>query len=144
MSNHNFVEKIKNQSNLICSSGQSQTIGSSQPIVAMVDEDVILPCYLKPAVDASDLTVEWARPDLNPEIIHVMREGVELLDGKNPSYSERTSLSTDKLKRGDVSLKLSKVKLSDAGTYRCHVPRSGTECVVEITVGKMTLMHCSF
>ncbi|XP_039679470.1 butyrophilin subfamily 1 member A1-like [Perca fluviatilis] len=50
----------------------------------------------------------------------------------------RTSLSTNKLKCGDTSLKLSKVKLSDIGTYKCLVPKTGTESVVALTVGSVS------
>lgn len=115
-------------------------IDPSQPIVAMVGDDIILPCHLTPAVDAADLTVEWARPDLNPRFVHLRRDGVELLLEQNPSYKGRTSLSTNKLTCGDVSLKLSGVKVSDAGTYRCLVPTSSAESVVELIVGRLALL----
>ncbi|KAM8748191.1 butyrophilin subfamily 1 member A1-like [Acanthopagrus schlegelii] len=115
--------------------GHSQVIGQPQPIVAMVGDDIILPCNLEPAIDAVSLTVEWARADLNPRFVHVRREGVELLIDQNPSYIGRTSVSINKLKCGDLSLKLSKVKLSDEGTYRCFVPKQGTKSEVKLAVG---------
>ncbi|XP_038587682.1 uncharacterized protein LOC119912525 isoform X1 [Micropterus salmoides] len=118
--------------------GQSQVTAPSLPIVAMVGDDIILPCYLEPAVNAADLTVEWARPDLEPRFVHLRRDGVELLFEEHPSYLGRTSLSVNKLKRGDISLKLSKVKLSDAGTYRCLVPTSGTDSGVNLAVGSVS------
>ncbi|XP_045919982.1 butyrophilin subfamily 1 member A1-like [Micropterus dolomieu] len=117
---------------------QSQVTGPSQPIVAMVGDDIILPCYLEPAVDAADITVEWARPDLEPRFVHLRRDGVELLLEEHPLYMGRTSLSVNKLKCGDISLKLSKVKLSDAGTYRCLVPTPGTESVIDLAVGAVS------
>lgn len=116
-------------------SGQSHIVGPSKPILAMVGEDIILPCRLEPATDVVVMTLEWARPDLNPRFVHLRRDGVELLINQYPSYVGRTSLSTDKLKHGDISLKLSKVKLSDEGTYRCHIPSKGT-AMVELVVGK--------
>ena len=112
-------------------------ISTSQPIVAKVGDDITLPCHLETAVDATDLTVEWARPDLEPRFVYLRRDGVELQLEEHPLYMGRTSLSTNKLKCGDISLKLSKVKLSDTGTYKCLVPKSGTEFVVELTVGKL-------
>lgn len=120
--------------------GQSEVTGSSQPIVAMVGGDIILPCHLEPAVDADELTVEWARPDLDPRFVYLRRDGVELLTEQHPSYMRRTSLSITSLKCGDISLKLSKVKLSDAGKHRCLVPKVGTESVVELVVGKLALI----
>ncbi len=111
-------------------------VGPSQPIVATVGDDIILPCHLEPAVDASHMTVEWARPDLNPRFVYVWRDGVELESKKHLSYSGRTSLSFNNLKHGDISLKLSKVKISDKGKYRCFIPAWGRESTVELTVGK--------
>ncbi|KAL7375619.1 hypothetical protein ABVT39_020819 [Epinephelus coioides] len=120
------------------SGGQSQVIGTSQAMVAMVGADTILPCHLETAVDATDLTVEWARPDLEPRFVHLRRDSKELVQEGHQLFTGRTSLSTDKLKCGDVSLKLSNVRLSDAGTYKCLVPDSGTESVVVLTVGSVS------
>lgn len=49
--------------------GQIQVIGPSQAVTVMVGDDIILPCHLKPASDASAMTFEWARPDLNPRTL---------------------------------------------------------------------------
>uniref|UniRef100_A0A3Q0RXD4 Immunoglobulin V-set domain-containing protein n=1 Tax=Amphilophus citrinellus TaxID=61819 RepID=A0A3Q0RXD4_AMPCI len=99
-----------------CCEGQSHMIGPTQPVVAMIGDDIILPCHLEPAVDAVKLTVEWSRNDLKPRFVYLRRNGVELLTEQNSLYTRRTSLSVSKLQCGDISLKLSTVKLSDAGT----------------------------
>ncbi|XP_037615035.1 butyrophilin subfamily 2 member A1-like [Sebastes umbrosus] len=117
--------------------GQSQVIGTSQPTVAMVGDDIILPCHLDTGVDATDRTVEWARSDLDPRFVYLRRDSVELHLEEHPLYMGRTSLFTNNLKCGDISLKLSKVKLSDAGSYRCLVPKS-IDVVVELTVGSVS------
>ncbi|XP_078132726.1 V-set domain-containing T-cell activation inhibitor 1-like [Sander vitreus] len=62
------------------------------------------------------------RPDLNPRFVHVWRSGKELVSKKHKSFEGRTSLFVDELMFGNISLKLSKVKLADRGTYRCFVP----------------------
>uniref|UniRef100_A0A4W6DX57 Ig-like domain-containing protein n=1 Tax=Lates calcarifer TaxID=8187 RepID=A0A4W6DX57_LATCA len=98
--------------------GQSEMIGPPQPIVGIIGGDIILPCHLEPPADVTGLTVEWARSDLNPRFVHLRRDGVELLLDQNSLYTGRTSLSSNKLKTGDISLKLSNVKISDAGTYK--------------------------
>ncbi|KAL4007944.1 hypothetical protein ACER0C_001796 [Sarotherodon galilaeus] len=118
--------------------GQHQMIGPTQPVVAMIGDDIILPCHLEPAVDAVGLTVDWSRNDLKPRSVYVRREGVELLTEQNPLYTGRTSLSVNKLQCGDVSLKLSTVKLSDAGTYKCLVPKFNAETVVTLAVGSVS------
>uniref|UniRef100_A0A3Q3MKT9 Ig-like domain-containing protein n=1 Tax=Labrus bergylta TaxID=56723 RepID=A0A3Q3MKT9_9LABR len=118
-------------------------IGSSQPIVAIVGDDVILPCQLEPAVDAREMTVEWARPDLKPKYVFLRRGGTELQRDKHPMYKGRTSLSEDKLRCGDISLKFTEVKLSDSGAYRCLVLATKTEYVIKLTAGKFKFIHCA-
>uniref|UniRef100_A0A672ZB65 Ig-like domain-containing protein n=1 Tax=Sphaeramia orbicularis TaxID=375764 RepID=A0A672ZB65_9TELE len=113
----------------------TSVVGPSSHIVVMVGEDVVLPCSLEPAVDAVPLIVEWGRPDLSPRFVHVWHEGQDLLTNQNPSYRGRTSLSTDRMKHGDASLRLSKVTVSDNGTYRCLFPTDSLETTVQLVVG---------
>lgn len=119
-------------------SGQSQTVTPSQTIITLVGEDVILPCHLEPRSDAVSEIVEWGRPDLDPRFVHVWFEGQDHLVNQNPSYKGRTSLSTEKLKQGDLSLKLTRVKHSDNGRYRCYFPSEHKESIIELLVGKWT------
>uniref|UniRef100_A0AAX7TU42 Ig-like domain-containing protein n=1 Tax=Astatotilapia calliptera TaxID=8154 RepID=A0AAX7TU42_ASTCA len=115
--------------------GVSQVVGPSEPVVAIVGDDTVLPCHLDPAVNAADMTVEWTRSDLTPKFVHVWRDGVELVNKKNEAYMERTSLPINNLKLGDISLKLSKVKLSDRGSYKCFSPALSGQASVELVVG---------
>ncbi|KAL7376017.1 hypothetical protein ABVT39_028030 [Epinephelus coioides] len=118
--------------------GQSQLIGSSQPIVATVGDDIILPCHLEPAVDIAAMTLEWTRSDLDPEFVFVWRAGLDLVHTKHPSYKGRTSLFSDELKRGNISLKLSDVRPSDAGRYRCFIPDMRKGSFIELVVGAVS------
>ncbi|XP_054457910.1 butyrophilin subfamily 3 member A2-like [Anoplopoma fimbria] len=121
-----------------CCKGQSQVISPRLPIVAVAGDDIILPCHIKPAMDVAFTTVEWTRPDLKPRFVHVWRSGQELLDDQHPLYKGRTSLFTNKLKSGDISLQLSKVKQSDKGTYRCFVPMLNKDSTVELVFGSVS------
>lgn len=107
----------------------------------MVGDEIILPFHLQPAEDASDVTVVWARPDLDPTHVHVRRDNKDLLIYQNPLYMGRTSVNKTKVKCGDVSLKLYKVKLSDAGTYRCVIPDLDIDISLQLVVGKWALIH---
>uniref|UniRef100_A0A7N6B9M6 Ig-like domain-containing protein n=1 Tax=Anabas testudineus TaxID=64144 RepID=A0A7N6B9M6_ANATE len=118
------------------STGQSKLIGSSQPIMATVGDDIILPCQLEPAVDVAAMTLEWSRSDLIPRFVFVWRVGLDLVSIKHPSYRGRTSLLSDELKHGNMSLKLSKVKPADEGTYRCYIPVLNEASFVELVVVK--------
>ncbi|XP_044039907.1 butyrophilin subfamily 3 member A2-like isoform X13 [Siniperca chuatsi] len=119
--------------------GQYEVIGPPQPIVAGVGDDIILPCHLKPAVDVTSEILEWKRSDLNPIFVHVRRAGQDLEKIRNPSYKGRTSLFTDELKHGNISLKLSKVQLSDKGTYECYMPVHDKQSSVELVVASDTV-----
>ncbi|XP_018541234.1 butyrophilin subfamily 2 member A2 [Lates calcarifer] len=111
--------------------GQPQVIGSSQPIIAAPGDDVILPCHLEPAVDARGLTVEWSRPDLKPDpsdrwswvrYVHLYRDRRDDLDMKIPSYIRRTTLFTDDMKHGNISLKVMNITSEDEGRFKCFIP----------------------
>ncbi|XP_034533036.1 butyrophilin subfamily 1 member A1-like [Notolabrus celidotus] len=121
-----------------CCGGVPQVIGSFQPIVANIGDDVILPCHLKPALNAATQTVEWTRQDLEPRFVYLWRSGEELLGDQHPSYVRRTSLFINELKNGNVSLKLSRVKLSDRGTYRCFLPNIDRDANVELLFGSVS------
>ncbi|XP_045919976.1 butyrophilin-like protein 10 [Micropterus dolomieu] len=117
---------------------QSQMIVQPQPIMATVGDDITLPCHVKPATDAFSEMLEWSRADLNPRFVHVRRFGEDHLVDQNPAFKGRTSVSIDGLKHGETSLKLSKVKLSDEGTYKCFIPGLNTESSVQLVVGSVS------
>uniref|UniRef100_A0A3B5AKA8 Ig-like domain-containing protein n=1 Tax=Stegastes partitus TaxID=144197 RepID=A0A3B5AKA8_9TELE len=116
----------------------SEVIGPSQPIVATLGDDITLLCHLEPAQDVSELTTEWTRSDLNPRFVHVWRAGQELVDMKHKSFKGRTTLFTEELQRGNVSLRLSRVRLSDKGTYRCFIPALKKQTDIQLVVGEYT------
>eukprot|EP00064_Thunnus_orientalis_P022227 superscaffoldBa00007314_g22414 len=70
-------------------------------------------------MDVAAMTLEWTRSDLDSICVHVQRAHQDFIQTIHPSYRGRTSLFTDELKQGNISLKLSKVKLSDEGKYKC-------------------------
>ncbi|XP_028420596.1 uncharacterized protein LOC114546131 [Perca flavescens] len=80
--------------------------------------DVILPCQ---AADSSIRAVEWTRPDLEPDIVLLYRDGHLDAADKHPSFKDRVELVDRDLKDGDVSLILKNVTINDTGTYECGV-----------------------
>lgn len=118
--------------------GGSLPIDPPQLVTAMVGDDVVLPCLLDPPADTVSMTMEWGRADMKPRFVLVWHDGKELLDDQNEAFKGRTSLSISGLKRGDVSLKLSSVKVSDSGTYRCYLQKPNQERLVQLLVGGWT------
>ncbi|XP_076738762.1 butyrophilin subfamily 3 member A2-like isoform X2 [Maylandia zebra] len=113
---------------------QSRLIGPNQPITATAGEDITLPCHLVPGENVAAMTLEWTRPDLDPRFVFLWRAGQDLINMKNPSYIGRSSLFTDELKHGNISLKLCKVKPADEGRYRCHIPEKNEEAFIDLVV----------
>uniref|UniRef100_A0A671VDE6 Ig-like domain-containing protein n=1 Tax=Sparus aurata TaxID=8175 RepID=A0A671VDE6_SPAAU len=112
--------------------GNFRVIGSPQPIVAALGDDIILPCHVEPQIDVTGLTVEWSKPDLKPdpndrlrrvEYVHLYRDAQEDLDMKIAEYVKRTELFTDSLTRGNISLKITNVTFEDEGRYQCFIPK---------------------
>ncbi|XP_030286028.1 butyrophilin subfamily 1 member A1-like [Sparus aurata] len=115
---------------------QTQLIGSHQPIIALVGDDVLLPCHLEPAVSLTYETVVWTKAGLKPKYVHYHQDGRLLFEKQDPLYSLRTRLFMDELQRGNVSLKIFEVEPSDAGTYKCSLPAMKKEAEVELIVGQ--------
>ncbi|XP_071234992.1 butyrophilin subfamily 2 member A2-like [Salvelinus alpinus] len=102
--------------------GSSEVVGPADPVVALAGDDVILPCSLKTSVNAEEMAVEWTRLNLKTRNVHLYRQGRDSNEDQSPSYRGRTSMFNEELKNGNVSLKLTRVTLSDAGRYRCFLP----------------------
>ncbi|XP_027143453.1 myelin-oligodendrocyte glycoprotein-like isoform X2 [Larimichthys crocea] len=126
--------------------GQPHVIGSLMPIVAAPGDDVILPCHLEPFMNVEALTVEWSKPDLKPdpldrlsrvEYVHLYRDRREVPDMKIQSYVKRTALFTDRLKHGNISLKILNVTVEDEGRYKCFIPKLNSpfkDSIVQLVV----------
>ncbi|XP_074480459.1 myelin-oligodendrocyte glycoprotein-like isoform X2 [Sebastes fasciatus] len=123
--------------------GRSRMIGSSQRIVSVLGDDVILPCHLEPQLNVENLTVQWWKPDipLDPEdpqsnyrYVHSYHENHDEEDMKMSLYKGRTALNKDGLKHGNISLKIMNVRLSDQGRYRCEIPQLACASLIMLVI----------
>uniref|UniRef100_A0A4W5MFB7 Ig-like domain-containing protein n=1 Tax=Hucho hucho TaxID=62062 RepID=A0A4W5MFB7_9TELE len=110
--------------------------GTVQHIVALIGDDIILPCSLRDTHNAVHQSVEWQRPDLKPKEAHLYRDEKDNLVLQNPVFRGRTSLFKEELENGNASLKLTRVKLSDAGNYTCYIPLvDHQKSIIQLIVG---------
>uniref|UniRef100_A0A3B1JXQ6 Ig-like domain-containing protein n=1 Tax=Astyanax mexicanus TaxID=7994 RepID=A0A3B1JXQ6_ASTMX len=101
--------------------------------------DVVLPCSVRELVNpnimvnAVDLTVPC-----------VQNQTLRDFTDQIPSYRGRTAVFKEELKNGDVSLKLSNVRICDEGEYRCRVDSTSwrSDKTIKLSVeGKLITME---
>uniref|UniRef100_A0A3Q2NVN8 Ig-like domain-containing protein n=1 Tax=Fundulus heteroclitus TaxID=8078 RepID=A0A3Q2NVN8_FUNHE len=92
-----------------------------EKIEAFAGGHAILPCSLKNPASDHVPTVEWSKEGLNDSIVFLYRDGCETFGMKNVDFEFRASLFMKEVKNGNVSLRISNLRLSDAGTYQCLI-----------------------
>ncbi|KAK3515937.1 hypothetical protein QTP86_020430 [Hemibagrus guttatus] len=113
-----------------------QLVGPEEPLVAVAGEDLVLPCFIKPNTSAVGMTVEWFKLDVENSLVHLYRDSEDRNEGQAQSYRGRTSLFKEELQKGNASLKLSALRVSDEGKYKCLVEDKSwyDDITVNITV----------
>nr|XP_033771613.1 butyrophilin subfamily 1 member A1-like [Geotrypetes seraphini] len=95
-----------------------KVIGPGQPVVAVLGENVVLPCHLDPVLSAERMQVRWfqTRFDL---IVHLYENGKDRNKEQIPEYRDRTELIRKDISCGSVSLRIYNIQLDDTGSYTC-------------------------
>uniref|UniRef100_A0A8C8S037 Ig-like domain-containing protein n=1 Tax=Pelusios castaneus TaxID=367368 RepID=A0A8C8S037_9SAUR len=95
-------------------------IGPHEPVVAILGQDIVLPCHLSPMMSAANMEVRWFRSQFS-SFVHLYRDGTDQYEGQMPEYRGRTEFSKAGLTDGNVPLRILNVKHSDEGQYLCFV-----------------------
>ncbi|XDV12427.1 hypothetical protein PO909_001108 [Leuciscus waleckii] len=114
-------------------SEQYTVVGPADPVFAVPGEEVILPCSVKPSISVVDMRVEWFRLDLI-DTVHLYEDHEDRNTDQIQSYRGRTKLIHQELQRGNASLKLSTVQISDKGLYKCLIRNESWSADVTVDV----------
>ncbi|KAF5902796.1 butyrophilin subfamily 1 member A1-like, partial [Clarias magur] len=98
-----------------------KVLGPKAPLVAVAGKDLVLPCFIKPSTSAVDMTVQWFKLDEEESLVHLYEDHEDRNEDQVQQYRGRTSLFNNELQKGNTSLKLSALRVSDGGEYRCLV-----------------------
>ncbi|KAI5104752.1 butyrophilin-like protein 3, partial [Silurus meridionalis] len=98
-----------------------QVVGPADPLVAVAGEDLVLPCFIKFNTSVVDMRVEWFRLNVEDSLVHLYMDHEDRNENQAPSYRKRTSVFKEELQKGNASLKLSALRVSDEGEYKCFI-----------------------
>ncbi|KAI5092857.1 butyrophilin-like protein 3 [Silurus meridionalis] len=98
-----------------------QVVGPADPLAAVAGKDFVLPCFIKPNTSAVDMTVEWLRLKEETSLVHLYENHEDIYDNQAQPYRGRTSLFKEELQKGNASLKLLALRVSDEGKYKCLI-----------------------
>ncbi|XP_053089124.1 butyrophilin subfamily 1 member A1-like isoform X3 [Pangasianodon hypophthalmus] len=88
------------------------------------------------STSAVDMTVEWMRLEEVASLVHLYKDQKEKNEKQAQPYKGRTSLFKEELQKGNASLKLSALRVSDEGEYKCLIEDKSwyDDITVHITV----------
>ncbi|XP_069044633.1 uncharacterized protein [Lepisosteus oculatus] len=89
----------------------------SKSLSGNVGRDIVLPCHLTPETSAVSLEVRWYKGS-SGELVHQYTDRRET---EGPGYQGRVQLFHQELERGNVSLLLEDIRITDQGIYTCQV-----------------------
>lgn len=99
-------------------------------VIATAGQIATLPCFM--SEDNKVPNVEWSKVGPSRSIIFFYMNGCEHLDMKNESFDGRTNMILKELNKGNISLTISYVRLTDAGMYTCMAKQKGIVRVLSV------------
>ncbi|XP_061002961.1 butyrophilin subfamily 1 member A1-like isoform X2 [Dama dama] len=99
-------------------------IAPSDPIVAVLGGEVLLPCSVSPPMSAEDMELRWFRSKFS-EAVFIYQDRLEQKEEQMAAYAGRTSLVRDLLNQGKAAVRIQNVNISDNGLYTCFFRKGG-------------------
>ncbi|XP_073324019.1 CD276 antigen-like [Pagrus major] len=105
-------------------------------VVVEEDDDAVLPCSLSTKEDITAKTFDWRKDERRQEVFFY-NSGI--FTGQDEQFRGRVSHFQDQLKNGDASIKITKTKMADSGTYSCDFPNLQPRQTfnIELVVGQV-------
>ncbi|KAF5891219.1 butyrophilin subfamily 1 member A1-like, partial [Clarias magur] len=98
-----------------------KVFGPDAPLVTDTGKDLVLPCFIKPSTSAVDMRVQWRKLGAKHLLVHLYNNHEDRNEDQAQSYRGRTSLFIEELQKGNASLQLSALRVSDEGQYHCLI-----------------------
>ncbi|XP_058616910.1 CD276 antigen homolog isoform X2 [Onychostoma macrolepis] len=123
-------------------------------VKGVIGGSAALPCSSKQSLlTVEDITVNWKHHDRLK--VYDIVKGKGSLEGQNPEYKNRAESFPEEYLRGNFSIKLNNLQLTDAGKYQCYIIEESTIQTVELfieephrvliehSVGSSAVLPCS-
>ncbi|XP_040835655.1 butyrophilin subfamily 1 member A1-like [Ochotona curzoniae] len=109
--------------------------GPSEPIVAMLGTEAVLPCYVTAALDMKNVELRWYRTQY-PKAVYVYQYGMEQEQEQLVDYKGRVELLKDHISEGRVAVRIRRLRVSDNGMYKCFFKQDDNfgEATLELKV----------
>uniref|UniRef100_G3TVJ1 Butyrophilin subfamily 1 member A1 n=1 Tax=Loxodonta africana TaxID=9785 RepID=G3TVJ1_LOXAF len=117
----------------LLSTDEFLVIGPRDPIVAVLGEETILPCFLSQAENAENMELRWlCSRFLEAVFIYQNQQKEEEM----PQYARWASPVSVFLTRGEAAVHIDKVQVSDDGLYTCSFKKGDyyEEATLEVKV----------
>ncbi|XP_067901707.1 butyrophilin-like protein 8 [Heterodontus francisci] len=118
---------------------------AEEQMTVKIGEDLVVHCHYYSADEAGTIAFSWMKMDSNG-IIYIYTMNQSSLGEQDPSYRDRAEVFDSEIPKGNVSLRLKNVTLSDSGIYRLSVASQSqsneTKVVLEVrAVGKQPVIR---
>ncbi|XP_038412334.1 butyrophilin-like protein 10 isoform X2 [Canis lupus baileyi] len=90
-----------------------------KPLLAVVGEEVDLPCHLSLNISAEDMELRWYRDQPSPAM-HLHKNGIDVQDEQMAEYQGRTTFLSTRLAQGQAAVRIHNVTALDNGTFHCN------------------------
>ncbi|OXB53355.1 hypothetical protein ASZ78_006848 [Callipepla squamata] len=118
--------------------GQVHIVPPNNPVIAVFGKGVVLPCQLEAKTISGGLFVQWIFTGKSPNIDVTSYDGKNTLNPvkEDKTYQGRTHFFQTEINKGNLSLHLRDVMISDKGKYICSVTLENwyDEVVVDLDV----------